>query len=75
MNNYKQIIAWIVREKRGDMSFREASKECGISSATLYRLECGKRCDVETLLKVCRWTRQTPNYIFSINSIKDYENE
>ena len=49
-----------------NLSMDEASKQIGISKATLSRLEKSKLPDVETLGKVCTWLGTEPNKYFII---------
>lgn len=49
-----------------DMTMDEASKQIGISKATLSRLEKSKFPDVVTLGKVCAWLGTEPNKYFVI---------
>lgn len=36
-------------------SLRDCAKEIGVSASTLCRIESGKTCDINTLLKVMNW--------------------
>lgn len=45
----------MVKQKRGNRGIREVSKEIGISTATLSRIENGKLPDIETFSKACQW--------------------
>lgn len=49
-----------------NMSLDEASKQIGISKATLSRLEKGKMPDMETFGKCCTWLETEPNKYFLI---------
>ena len=44
-----------------EISLDKASKEIGISKATLNRLEHSKLPDIETFFKVCKWLGTSPN--------------
>ena len=48
------------------MSMDEASKEIGISKATLSRIERGSMPDMVTFLKVCEWLGTVPMNYFII---------
>lgn len=54
-----------------NMSLDEASKQIGISKATLSRLEKGKMPDMETFGKCCTWLNDFPNNYFAFNSEKE----
>lgn len=56
-------LSTLVRDKRGSKGLREASKEIGISSATLSRIENGKLPDLETFSMICNWLEIDPNEI------------
>ena len=36
-------------------TLRKISAEIGISLATLHRVMNGKKCQIDTVLKVCKW--------------------
>lgn len=49
-------LSKMVREKRGSMNLKEASKEIGeISISTLSRVEQGKVPDLNTFIQLCDW--------------------
>lgn len=41
------------------VSIRECSKEIGVSTATLSRIENGKDCDMKSLFKLLEWMMRT----------------
>lgn len=50
------LLASMVRTRRGEKVLRDAAKEIGgISPSTLSRIEQGHVPDVETFIKVCQW--------------------
>jgi len=54
MNPWTERLALVMRlqrETRGE-SLRKYAEFLGISAATLYRIETGKPCDVDTLLSI-----------------------
>ncbi len=54
LNN--DLLAGMIKEKRGRKGLREASIEIGdVSPATLSRIEQGKVPDVSTFIKLCKW--------------------
>ena len=64
--NFKKDL----RTKRlihNNLSMDQASKEIGISKATLSRIENGKFPDIETFAKVCLWLGSNPNKYFEFN--------
>lgn len=61
------LLAGMVKEKRGRRGLRDTSTEIGdISPATLSRIEQGKVPDVDTFIKLCKWL-DTPTDTFIIN--------
>lgn len=51
-----ELLARMVREKRGPKGLREVAAEIGdISAPTLSRIENGKVPDMETFVKICQW--------------------
>jgi transcriptional regulator with XRE-family HTH domain len=51
-----ELLARMVREKRGTTGLRDAANEIGdISAPTLSRIEKGKIPDVDTFIQVCGW--------------------
>lgn len=61
------LLAGMIKEKRGNRGLREVSAEIGgISPATISRIEQGKIPDVDTFIRVCNWIG-TPTDTFIIN--------
>ncbi len=61
------LLAGMIKEKRGDKGLREISTEIGgVSPATLSRIEKGKVPDVDTFIKLCKWL-ETPTDTFIID--------
>ena|SRR5882762_2365332 len=56
----------MLRDRRGRLGIREASKGIGISPATLVRVEAGRMPDLETFQKICAWLRVNPAEILDI---------
>jgi transcriptional regulator with XRE-family HTH domain len=55
-----ELLAGMLKEKRGNKGLREVSKETGgISPATLSRIEQGKIPDVDTFIRLCNWLETT----------------
>lgn len=51
-----ELLASMIKSKRGKVGLREAAEELGtVSAATLSRVEQGKLPDVETFIKLCKW--------------------
>ncbi len=51
-----ELLASMIKSKRGGMGLRQAAEELGtVSAATLSRVEQGKLPDVETFIKICKW--------------------
>jgi len=49
----------VARRERA-LTLRQAGEECGVSAATIMRIERGGGFDVDTLAKVCRWLNVAP---------------
>lgn len=55
-----ELLASMIKSKRGKKGVREAAKEIGtVSAATISRIEQGKLPDVETFIKICKWLDTT----------------
>lgn len=66
LNN--DLLAGMVKEKRGKKGLREISVEIGdVSPATISRIEQGKIPDVDTFIKLCHWLG-TPTDTFIIDN-------
>jgi transcriptional regulator with XRE-family HTH domain len=64
--NY-DLLAGMIKEKRGKKGLRDTSTEIGgVSPATLSRIEQGKVPDVDTFIKICKWL-DTPTDTFIVN--------
>ena len=52
----RELLASMIKSKRGKMGLRDTAIEVGaISAATLSRVEQGNLPDVETFIRLCRW--------------------
>lgn len=61
------LLAGMIKEKRGRKGLREISIEIGgVSPATLSRVEQGKIPDVDTFIKLCKWL-EAPTDAFIID--------
>lgn len=61
------LLAGMVKEKRGKRGLREISAEIGgVSPATISRIEQGKVPDVDTFIKLCKWL-ETPTDTFIVD--------
>lgn len=49
---------------RGKLSMREASREIGISHATMCRIETGHKPDIDSFARVCSWMKICPSKFF-----------
>ncbi len=59
------LLAAMVKTKRGRKGLRDTAKEIGnISSSTLSRVENGKMPDMETFLLLCDWLQVSPAELF-----------
>jgi transcriptional regulator with XRE-family HTH domain len=59
-------LGTMLRERRGTTGVREASREIGISPATLTRIEAGRLPDIATFKLVCTWLKINPAEILDI---------
>lgn len=51
-----ELLAGMVKAKRGEKGLRAAAEEIGdVSAATLSRIEQGKIPDVDTFISICKW--------------------
>jgi transcriptional regulator with XRE-family HTH domain len=61
------LLAGMIKEKRGKRGLREISAEIGgVSPATISRIEQGKIPDVDTFIKLCKWL-ETPTDTFIVD--------
>lgn len=56
----------LVVRTAANLGIRGAAKEIGISSATLSRVENGKKCGTEVFLALCSWVNRAP-YSFVVS--------
>jgi transcriptional regulator with XRE-family HTH domain len=68
LNN--DLLAGMVKNKRGDKGLRTVAEEINVSSATLSRIEQGKIPDVETFIKICNWLGVSTDTFITGNSKK-----
>ena len=52
-----QLLASMIKSKRGKKGLRDTADEIEISAATLSRVEQGNLPDVETFLRLCKWLK------------------
>ena len=64
------LLAGMIKSKRGDMGLRKAAKEIEISSATLSRIEQEKLPDVETFIKICKWLGVTTDTFIETDDVE-----
>ncbi len=57
----------IESEQRGSRPLRAVSKEIGISTSTLSRVECGVAPDIFSLVRICEWLEVSVDGIFELN--------
>lgn len=51
-----ELLAGMLKNKRGSKGLRAAAEEIGdVSAATLSRVEQGKIPDVDTFIRICQW--------------------
>ncbi len=56
-----ELLATMIKKKRGEQGLRATADEIGdISAPTLSRVEMGNVPDVDTFLKICRWLQMDP---------------
>lgn len=57
----------LLREIKG-VGLRQHAKQIGLTPATLCRIEAGKKCDVDTLLRIREKTGVTLNTLLGLDS-------
>jgi transcriptional regulator with XRE-family HTH domain len=57
-----------VRERRGQLSIRQAAEDAGVSFSTLSRVEAGAQPDLATFLRLCAWLGEPPERFFRPNA-------
>lgn len=72
-----ELLAGMIKEKRGKTGLREIAKEIGdVSAATISRVEKGKVPDVDTFIKICKWLgTSTDTFIVDSNDTKTKTNK
>ena len=60
----------MLKKKRGGRGIREVSREIGISTATLSRVENGKLPDLTTFPKACKWLGVNPGDVLGFKAEK-----
>ncbi len=70
------LLASMLRAKRGDQGLRIIAKEIGdVSAPTLSRIEQGKVPDVDTFIKICKWLGvSTEKFIMESSNIDSNKN-
>jgi hypothetical protein len=58
------------RREHDNISLREASKLCGVSHATLSRVERGEDPDMKSFARLCRWLALSPSMFLSENGLR-----
>lgn len=56
-----EMLADLVRTKRGRRGLRQIGKTTGISASTLCRIENGAIPDMDTFLAICDWLKIPPS--------------
>jgi transcriptional regulator with XRE-family HTH domain len=71
------LLAGMLKEKRGDKGLRAVADEIGnVSAATLSRIEQGKIPDVDTFIQICKWLNvSTDTFIISSEKKKKVTNK
>ncbi|WGQ09021.1 helix-turn-helix transcriptional regulator [Pedobacter gandavensis] len=72
-----ELLAGMVKSKRGNLGLRAVAQEIGdVSAPTLSRIEQGKIPDVETFIKICKWLDvSTEVFIVKVTSSKVLSNK
>jgi transcriptional regulator with XRE-family HTH domain len=66
-----ELLAGMLKEKRGDKGLRTVADEIGnVSAATLSRIEQGKIPDVDTFIRICKWLGKSTDTFIISNSKK-----
>ena len=60
-----QLLAFLIRKKRGHKRFQDIATEIGnVSASTLCRVERKKMPDMENFLFICQWLEVPPANLF-----------
>ncbi|WP_285748628.1 helix-turn-helix domain-containing protein [Lentzea sp. NBRC 105346] len=58
-------LAELLRDRRGNLSIRQAAQEAGVSFSTLSRVEAGAHPDLATFTRLCAWLGVSPSRFFT----------
>ena len=58
-------LASMLRERRGDLSIRQAAQMAEVSFSTFARVEGGAQPDLATFSQLCAWLGVSPGHFFS----------
>ncbi len=58
-------LASMLRERRGDLSIRQAAQLAEVSFSTFARVEGGAQPDLATFSQLCAWLRVSPGHFFT----------
>lgn len=58
-------LASMLRERRGDLSIRQAAQLAEVSFSTFARVEGGAQPDLATFSQLCAWLGVSPGYFFA----------
>ena len=71
-----ELLAGMIKSKRGTKGLRTISEEIGnVSAPTLSRIEQGKIPDVETFIKLCNWLEVSTDTFISQPSSNPISNK
>ncbi|MEL6940125.1 MAG: XRE family transcriptional regulator [Cyanobacteria bacterium J06598_1] len=59
-----QMLAGLVRSKRGHRGLRVAAQECNTSASTISRVEREQVPDINSFLALCNWLEVAPARLF-----------
>lgn len=70
--NVSQLGA-MLRERRGNLSLRQAAQEAGVSFSTFSRVEGGSHPDLTSFTLLCGWLGVAPAHFFAPTSRREIE--
>ncbi|MEO0707816.1 MAG: XRE family transcriptional regulator [Cyanobacteria bacterium J06649_5] len=70
-----QMLAGLVRSKRGTRGLREIAQECHTSASTISRVEREQVPDINSFLALCNWLEVAPVRLFKNSAIEQQDNQ
>jgi transcriptional regulator with XRE-family HTH domain len=66
-------LAVMLRERRGNLSLRQAAQESGVSFSTFSRVEAGSQPDLTSFTLLCGWLGVPPTHFFPTSAPREIE--